>query len=144
MSIVGGTILLVVVSIIMVFVLGRARTTAPADPNSPAGVVQTYIEALRAGDAEKSRGLLSRDARGQLDTNRSISYHPMLDENVRIVIDTSSTTDDSATVKVTISRFYTRSDPFSSGSSHHDIVVRLIREDGTWKVSQPIDPYALY
>ena len=63
LAIVTGTILLVVISVIVVFVAGRSRPSPPADPNSPSGLVQTYIEALRAGDAERARSLLSRDAR---------------------------------------------------------------------------------
>ena len=55
LAIVAGTILLVVAAIVVVFLFGRARTAPPADPNSPAGVAQTYIEAVRAGDMTRAR-----------------------------------------------------------------------------------------
>ena len=44
-------------------------------------------------------------------------------------------------VKVTISRFYARSDPFSSSTSHRDVTVKLVREDQAWRISQPIELY---
>ena len=145
LGIVAGTILLVVVSILVVFVFGRDRTPPPADPNSPAGVVQAYIEAVRAGELERARGYLTREARAQAEArDRQNTFRPSRDDNVRIVVQTVSTTETSAEVKVTISRFYARSDPFSSSTSHYDTSVRLVREDGAWRITQPIEPYTFY
>ena len=143
LAIVAGTILLVVVSIVVVFLFGRARTAPPPDPNSPAGVVHAYVEAVRAGEMEQARSYLTRTARAQAESrDRQDSYRPPRDENVRIVVETVSSTETAADVKVTISRFYARSDPFSSSTSHYDVTVKLIREDGVWRISQPIEPYS--
>ena len=65
-------------------------------------------------------------------------------QNVRIVVEPVTQTETTADVKVTISRFYARSDPFSSSTYHNDTTVRLIREDGAWRISQPIEPYRFY
>jgi hypothetical protein len=144
LAIVAGTLLLVLVSIAVVFAFGRGRPTLPADPSSPAGVTQAYIEAVRAGDADKARSYLTRQALDEFNRQTRISpLRPTADEHLRIVVETTSVTDTSAEVKVTVSRFYTRSDPFSSGTSHQDVIARLVREDGVWKLSQPPQPYEI-
>jgi hypothetical protein len=145
LAIMAGTIVLVVAAIVVVFLFGRARTAPPADPNSPAGVAQMYIEAVRDGDMARARTYLTREARAQAEArDRQDTYRPSRDDNVRIVVETTSTTEPTAEVKVTISRFYARSDPFSSNSSHRDVTLKLVREDGAWRISQPIEPYTFY
>jgi len=144
LAIVGGTALLVVVSVVLVLTVGRSRPAPPADPTSPAGVVQAYVEAVRAGDVEQARTYLTDQARADFDDrNRTNSIRPTADDHVRIVVETVATTDTTADVNVTISRFYTRSDPFSSGTSHYDVRARLVREDGAWRISQPPQAYEL-
>src|SRR4051812_2029739 len=111
LGIVAGTLVLVVVSIAVVLVFGGSRPSPPADPNGPAGVVYGYIEAVRAGDAEQARGYLTRQARADFDDrNRQSPIRPLVDDHVRTVVETTAATDTSAEVKVTISRFYARSD----------------------------------
>jgi hypothetical protein len=145
LAIVAGTVLLLVASVVIVLLMGRSRPAPPADPASPAGVVQTYIEAVRAGDPEKARGYLTREARAQaLARDRNTTYQPSLNDNIRIVVETSAMTDSTADVKVTVSRFYARSDPFSSSTTHRDVTVKLLKEDGDWRISQPIETYAFY
>lgn len=144
LAIVAGTLLLVLVSITLVFALGRGRAAPPVDPSSPAGVTQAYIEAVRAGDTEKARSYLARQALDEFDRQTRISpLRPTADEHLRIVVETTSVSDTAAEVRVTVSHFYTRSDPFSSGTSHRDIITRLVREDGVWKLSQPPQPYEI-
>jgi hypothetical protein len=145
LAIVAGTVVLVAVAVLAVFLFARdSRTVAPADPNSPAGVVQAYIEAVRAGDVERSRTYLTREARAQAEArDRQSTYPQSRADNLRIVVETVSSTDSTAEVNVTLSRFYARSDPFSSGTSRYDLTVRLIREDGAWRMTQPIEPYSL-
>ena len=144
LAIVAGTVVLVAVAMLAVFLFGRGRTVAPADPNSPAGVVQAYIEAVRGGDVERSRTYLTWEARAQAEArDRQSAYPQSRADNLRIVVETVSSTDTTAEVNVTLSRFYARSDPFSSGTSRYDLTVRLIREDGAWRMTQPIEPYSL-
>jgi hypothetical protein len=143
-GIVVGTLLLVLVGIVVVFIFGRTRSTPPSDPNGPAGVVYGYVEAIRAGDVDRARGYLTAQARADFDNRtRTNPVRPSSDDRVRIVVETISTTETTAEVKVTISRFYARSDPFSSSTSHRDVTARLIREDGAWKLSQPLMAYEL-
>src|SRR6266536_6084168 len=103
-GIVGGAILLIVVSTMIVLLVGRARPAPPADPNGPAGVVQAYVEALRAGDLERARSHLTRQARATSESRDRTPYAPAVNDNVRIVVETASVEGDTAQVKVTISR----------------------------------------
>ncbi len=145
LGIVAGSILLVLVGIGAVFFVGRPRPAQTFDPNSPAGVVQAYVEAIRAGDRDRAYELLSRSARAELQRDATRQRFPTPsdseDTGRRIVIEPLSESGDAAEVKVTISRFATRSDPFSSGTYHRDMTVRLVREDGAWRISQPAEPY---
>lgn len=145
LGIVAGSVTLVLVGIAAVFFVGRPRPTQTFDPSSPAGVVQAYVEAIRAGDRERAYDLLSRSARTEIQRDATRQRFPSAsdsdDTGRRIVIEPISETGDTAEVKVTISRFATRSDPFSSGTYHRDLTVRLVREGGTWRISQPAEPY---
>lgn len=142
MAIVGGTVVLVLLSIVVVAVFGRSRTAPPADPNSPVGVAQAYVDAVRNGETERSRTYLTAEARAQASRSQTPSYATTSDDNLRIVIDTISATDTTAEVRVTVTRFYPRSGPFSSSSSHRDVRLRMIREDGAWRITQPVDSYS--
>lgn len=144
-GIVVGSIALVLLGIAAVVFVGRPRPAETFDPSSPAGVVQAYVEAVRVGDRDRAYDLLSRSA--QIDVRRD-TYRERFpspsgsgDTSTRIVIEPVSETGDDAEVKVTISRFATRSDPFSSGTYHRDVTVRLVREDGAWRINQPAEPY---
>ena len=145
LAIVAGAILLIVVSVVVVLLARRSAPPPPSDPSSVSGVVQAYVEAARAGDAELARSYLTREARAQSEArDRQNPYRPTSDNNVRIIVETVSQTETTAEAKVTISRFYARSDPFSSSTSHRTVTVKLIREDGNWRISQPTEPYSFY
>jgi hypothetical protein len=141
-GIVLGAILLIALGILAVVLAGRAPAPAAADPASPAGVVQAYVEALRAGETDRARTYLSQSARDQLDKQGSPRpYHPGSAPERRIVIDPVEVGADRARVKVTVSAFTTRTEPFSSSTYHNEIDVRLVRENGQWRISVPIEPF---
>ena len=145
LGIVVGSIALVLAGIAAVFFVGRPRPAQTLDPNSPAGVVQAYVEAVRAGDRDRAYDLLSRSARTDVRREAYRERFPTTagsgDTGTRIIIEPISETGDAAEVKVTISRFAARTDPFSSGTYHRDLTVRLVREDGAWRINQPAEPY---
>jgi hypothetical protein len=143
LAIVVGALALIVGGVALVLVLGRAPAPPRPDPASPAGVVQSYVEALRAGELDRARGLLSSSARAQLDRDRDSfpRYYTPSGVERRILIEPIEVADDRATVRVTISTFSARSEPFSSSTYHQEVEVRLVREEGQWRVSQPIEPY---
>ncbi|MFN8525518.1 MAG: hypothetical protein U0821_20660 [Chloroflexota bacterium] len=145
LGIVAGAVALVLVGILVV-VFG-ARPASPADLNTPAGTTQAYVEAIAAGDAEKAWGLLSASARpsaGLTEYRRRFpSARVAEDSDRRVVLTLASETADSAEVRVTISRFSSRIDPFSRSTFHREETVRLVREDGAWRIRQPAEPYSL-
>lgn len=141
-GIVLGAVLLIALGIAAVLLAGRAPAPPPADPASPVGVVQAYVEAVRAGETERSRTYLSQSAREQIDKqNFPRPYHPGTVPERRIVIEPVEVGAERARVKVTVSSATARSEPFSTSTYHNEVDVRLVREDGQWRISTPIEPF---
>jgi hypothetical protein len=141
-GIVLGAVLLIALGIAVVLLAARAPARPAADPASPAGVVQAYVEALRAGENDRARTYLSQSARDQLDKQGfPRPYHPGSVPERRIVIEPAEVGPDRAHVKVTVSSSSARSEPFSSSTYHNEIDVRLVRESGQWRISTPIEPF---
>lgn len=145
-GIVAGTLLLIALSVAAVFLVGRPRTP-PADPASPVGVVQLYIEALREGDVARSRTYLTSLARAEAeasDRRNSAPFRPSPQRDVRIIVELISATDARAEVRVTTSRFYAGSGPFQASTSHNDTTAYLEREDGAWRITRPLEYFGIY
>ena len=145
LGIVAGAVLLAALGIVAVIVVGRTPAPRAADPASPVGVVQRYVEAIRNGDVDAAYGELSRSAQAGLSLDaarrRFQRQGTSASGEQRILIEPVTVDDDRAEVKVTVSRFSARADPFSSSTSHQDATVRLVREDGAWRINQPVGPY---
>jgi hypothetical protein len=146
LAIVLGALALIVAGLAVVLALGRGPVAPPPDPASPVGVVQSYVEALRAGDVDRARAYLSQSARAELDRQRDAFprlYQPAgLEE--RVLMEPVEADADHAVVKVTISTFSARTDPFSSSTYHREVEVRLVREAGQWRIAQPAEPYPFF
>jgi hypothetical protein len=145
-GIVVGAVALIVAGILAVVLVGRGGPSQAFDPSSPAGTVQAYVEAIRAGDRDRAYAMLSRaaqtDTRGQSFRDRFPSPSDSRGRSNRVLIEPIGESGNAAEVRVTVSRFSARSDPFSTGAYHNETVVRLVREDGAWKIDRPIDPYS--
>jgi hypothetical protein len=148
LGIVVGAALLIVVGIGAALVTSRTAAPRPVDPESPVGVVQAYLEALRGGDLDRAHGYLSRAAQDSvpLDDYRRRGYRSYLPDTAeqRVLVEPVTVGADTATVKVTISRFSARPEPFSATTYHRDTTVHLVREDGAWRISRPAEPYPFY
>jgi hypothetical protein len=144
LGIVVGSVLLIILGIAAVYLAGRTPPTPAADPNSPVGVVQAYIEALRAGDAERAYSYLGSTAQASVPRDRYLERFPRFappTEASRLLIEPVSVGPDTAEVKVTISRFNSGGAPFSTNTYHQDVAVRLVKEDGEWRIVQPAEPF---
>jgi hypothetical protein len=143
LAIVVGAVLLIVLSVAAVLLVGR-RPAPTADPTTPGGTVQIYVELVRAGSLERAYGYLSRSAQASVPPDRfrqdGARYVGSSRTGERLLVEPLAVTGDTAEVKVTVSRFTARSDPFSSGSYHRDVAVNLVREDGAWRIDRPTDP----
>ncbi|HEX2173007.1 MAG TPA: hypothetical protein VHL09_11245 [Dehalococcoidia bacterium] len=146
-GIVVGAILLIAVGVITVFAAGRAPRAAPPDPASPVGVVQSYVEALQAGDFDRAQTYLSRPAREAIASNpvreRFTGPGRPSDTERRVLFEPVRTEGDTTEVKVTISTFSANAEPFSARTFHREVSVTLVREDGAWRISQPAEPFTL-
>jgi hypothetical protein len=143
-GIVVGAVALAALSIAAVLVVGRTPAPRAADPDAPVGVVQRYVEAVRTGDVDAAYRELSRSAQAGLsldEMRRRFQRQGGSNGEQRILIEPVSVDGDRAEVKATVSRFTARADPFSVGTSHQDVTVRLVREDGAWRINQPVGPY---
>jgi hypothetical protein len=148
LGIVVGAALLIVVGIGAVLLTSRAAAPRPVDPDSPVGVVQAYVEALRGGELDRAHGYLSRAAQASvpLDDYRRHAYRPYAPDTSaqRVLVEAVTVGADTASVKVTLSRFSARPDPFSASTYHRDTTISLVREDGAWRISRPAEPYPFY
>jgi hypothetical protein len=144
LAIVFGALALIAAGVAVVLVLGRAPPPPPPDPASPVGVVQAYVEALQAGEVDRARSYLSQSARAELDRERAAFGHYYQPGGVerRVLIEPVEVDAERARVKVTISTFSARTEPFSASTYHREVDVRLVREGGQWRVAQPVEPYA--
>jgi hypothetical protein len=141
LGIVAGAVLLIVASVMLVLVVRQSPPPPPPDPSSPVGVVQAYIEALRAGDLDRARGYLTVEARASAVARNWPTYPASVNENLRIVVEPVREDTSTAEVRVALSRFSAQPGPFSSSTSRSELTVRLIREDGAWRINQPLEPY---
>ena len=144
LGIIAGSVLLIILGIVAVFVAGRTPPTPATDPNSPVGVVQAYVEALRAGDADRAYSYLSRQAQASVPRDRYLERFPRFappTDASRLLIEPVSIGSSTAEVKVTVSRFSAGGAPFSANTSHQEVTVRLVMEDGAWRIMQPSEPF---
>jgi hypothetical protein len=144
LGIVGGSVGLIAIGIVAVVLAARGPAPPAVDPDSPVGVVQAYLEAVRSGDSPRARGLLTTSARETFDRQKESHPRPVQAGGTqrRILIEPVETGPERAEVKVTVSRTSARSEPFSTGAYHQELNARLVREGGAWRLAQPIEPWA--
>jgi hypothetical protein len=147
LGIILGAAVLVVAAVALV-AFGRPAPALPADPESPVGVVQAYIQAVQAGDVDRAYGYLSSNAQAALPLNdyRKTFARGPFEARVeqRLVIEPVSETPTRAEVKVTISRMAVNEGPFSAATYHDDVTVVLVRQDNGWRIDVPAEPYPFF
>jgi hypothetical protein len=133
-----GAISLVALIVVALVVLGREAGPVARFPiDTPEGTLQAYLEARDAGDAEAAWGYLSAQAR------RDTPF-PAFEEQLRyageerslVTLDEVRLSDGRATVRVTVTSI---GEPglFDRGRWSTVVIVRLVREDGQWRVDDP-------
>lgn len=145
-AIVAGAAILALLAVGAVFAATRAPEP-PIDPNSPVGVARAYVEALRDGDYDRASTYLTRGAQASLASDRYRPPYPRpvsSNQDVRIVFAPGRADADTAEVKVSITHFTSRPTPFSASTWSNELTIKLVREDGAWRVSQPVEPYSFW
>jgi hypothetical protein len=141
----GGTILLVVAGIVAVLILQRQG--APPDLATPEGTVRAYIEALDRDRPEDAWALLSTrlQAQNQRDEfiRRAAEQH--YGRGSRITIEPASI--EGNTARVELVRTYRNNgglfDLFEPSSYSNRESVRLVLENGQWRLTVPPQSYLL-
>jgi hypothetical protein len=133
---IGGLVLLLVGAAIVAALTLGSRPPVSYPPDSPEAAFQGYVQAVENGDPAAAYGYLSRRIQGQLslDAYQREWGRPILprDRNSRLRIDRGERSGDRATLYLTIERHY--GSGLSAGRSTSPEEVRLVREDGAWKI----------
>lgn len=101
---------------------------------TPEGVVHNYVLAVLDKNYEKAYGYLADlENKPTYEEFRQSFFNGMVNaENTGMDVGRAEINGDEATVTVTI--FYSNSDPFSSGYQNEDRAL-LVRQNGDWKIS---------
>jgi|FLYL01.1.fsa_nt_gi hypothetical protein len=129
---VGGTLLLVVVSGVVV---ATRRQPVDLDPGSPEGTVQEFVEAVLEGDVDRAEELATQPL-------CDFGFDPFVREDFQISLIDSEIRGDRAEVRVLITTFGGES-PFERYESSYEDRFLLVRVDGDWKVDSSPWPFGL-
>jgi hypothetical protein len=136
----AGAVLLVVAAVLAV-TLVQSRQDAP-DLSRPEGVVTAYLNALRTRHPEVAWDLLSTSAQAgttrESFIDRATTFRP--DSQERVTVDRVDLQGDTA--YVTIGRTSGGGGIFSAPYTS-ETTVRLVREDGRWRIAVPPDVYLI-
>jgi hypothetical protein len=144
-AIVGGVLGLVVLALVLAAVM-PSRQPAP-DLTTPDGTTLAYAVAVQRGDLDQAWDLLATSAKTQVSRDRFITRAEALRgsyERARLSSEDARTEGDTA--RVDLVRTYPSSGgPFGLGSSSYSnrSTVRLVRENGQWRIATPPDPFVI-
>jgi hypothetical protein len=139
----AGIVALVVVSVVVVLLAGgRQRQQFAA--GSPEAAVHAYLDAWEEGDPEKTWPFFSAEVQEETSFEsyeRAVSdYHlyqsPEGGPSRSVYIDGVDGSGDQVTVRLTVEEFY--GDGLNTTSYRSPRAVRLVREDGAWKLADPL------
>lgn len=135
---IGAIVVLVVVAVLVAVFLPDRPTTYPA--GSPEAAFQDYLDAWTAGDLETAYAGLSSTVRSDLDleTYRRIdaeqSWQRTMDR--RVVLLGADVTGERALLRLRIDQF--TSGGFGGDRYSEERTVRMVREDGAWRIDEPL------
>ncbi len=115
----------VVLALIVVFTRGAP---APLDPSTPQGVVQTYSQAVIAGDRPAAQQLLTAKVREKCDR-----ADPYPSSNQRVTLVSTSVTGHTAVVQVSMSS-NSGGGPFGGPEYQSEGRFTLVSEGGFWRI----------
>jgi hypothetical protein len=141
-----GVLILVAVSIGVAIL--QPRTQPAPDLTTPEGVVLAYALAVQRGDPEAAWELLSSSARNQTTRERFLARAAGLSGTyARARLSVEDVRVDGDAARVELVRTYRGESvpfPFGSGGTYHNRnTVRLVREEGMWRMSTPPEPFLL-
>ncbi len=138
----AGILLLVIISVAVVLLVGRgAATEYPA--GSPEGAFQRYLTAYDDGDYETAYGYFSEDVHARMSLEDYRQGAQMFGGGMgyggtsqRVLFQGSEGGGDRVRLNLVIEYFY--GDGMSGGSSRQPLQVNMVREDGQWRIDDPL------
>lgn len=124
---VGAVVLLAVLAGVMV----ANRATPELNPDTPEGVVQSYLKAVFAENYSVAVGLLSPSTRCDVS---DVAASAPESESTQIVLDHTAVDGDQAVVTVDVTEGY-GNDPFGSSGFSHKERINVQRDGGVWKIT---------
>ncbi len=134
-----GVVALAVVTIVVVLLAGgREAAQFPAD--SPEATLQAYLAAYEEGDLDAAHAFFSAEVREQMDRGayqRAVDSWGFDAEPDRTVLfDSTTGTGDRVQLHLVVEEFY--GDGLSGDTYRSPREVRLVREDGEWRIDQAL------
>ena len=142
--IVAGVLALVVAGIAAALAL-RGRETPP-DLSTPGGVALAYVQALWREDGEQAWNLLATSTRDETDRERFLQTlsgpGSRRDGGARLTVEGEQVRGEKATVEL-VWQYPGSGGFFGGGPYSESSTVRLVREDGSWRITDPGYRYSL-
>ncbi|MFS8531057.1 hypothetical protein [Sphaerobacter thermophilus] len=133
-----GVLGLVVLAVVAALALGSTEPTRFPE-GSPEDVLQRYLIAVEEGRAEEAYDHLSARAREDMsfrDFSRYVATAGQYPSERRVRIDRAVGDGDRVTLYLTVEFFHGSGIDFNR--STYERPVRMVREDGVWKVDEPL------
>ena len=137
----GGVLVLVLVALGGVVLLGRRQ--APPDLSQPDGVVRAYVDALESGRADQAWELLATPARADVSREEFLRRAAMLAQRPPSRVAIERITMEGDVARVEVGRTIAAGGPFSPLIPPEHMTVRLVREQGAWRIEVPPDPFLI-
>ncbi|RYV50907.1 hypothetical protein [Pengzhenrongella frigida] len=128
---------LVVVLAAVAGVVVANRTAPSLDADTPAGVVQEYLQAVLAGDYPAAADLISPSS----PCDAADVAQAYLPETARVVLDRTTVDGDRAVVTLDVTE-NAGDGPFGDSGYSHTERINVAREGGAWKITG--SPWLLY
>jgi hypothetical protein len=132
----GGSVLAVIIVAVVAALAFGSGSPRAYPPESPAGVLQAYLAALRSGDDAALSTFLTRRALAQMTTGGSLpngSYCGAVQER-RVRLRDVTEHGERATLKLEVEQY--GGSLLDVSRDTYEREVELAREDGVWKVDE--------
>jgi hypothetical protein len=140
-GVVGGVLALVAAALIAAVVI--RRDTPPPDLTTPGGVVLAYALAEQRGDAQSAWDLLASPAQARGDHDRFLALAGRGDGDREYLSIEDQQIDATGAGVVLVRTYATGGGIFGSNNSSTRATVRLVNDNGRWRISVPPDDYLL-
>lgn len=128
----AATLLILLVAGVVVVLATGGSTEKVYPENTPEGVVQRFVRAMEDEDYRTAYSYLSSDLQARCPYDsfvRGLPYYN--DDDMRITLESTRIEDDTAQVRLRITRF--GGGPFGADEYSYDSVMHLQLEDGQWR-----------